>query len=185
MFVAKGAIWYTKSLNEYNYTVEGMTAGSKLVFTIGNHYSDKNLFTYLKIFDKYDKFRYPIVINNQVKFIDYSQMYTGNTAALHTLETRLDFNTTNTIINKIKYSDKNLNKYFILNKFKIKVVVIENEDVKIDILKRIILSDKAKQDIINTKDENDLNLLCGKYQIYPIKALKEIKSRLIYKAKLN
>ena len=41
-----------------------------------------------------------------------------------------------------------------------------------------------KKDIIyNSKTDEDIRLLCDKYKIYPIKAIKEIRNRLIYQHK--
>ena len=71
-----------------------------------------------------------------------------------------------------------------LFKFGINVYITENENVHINKAKKIILSKKAKEDIIyNSKTDEDIRLLCDKYKIYPMKAIKEIRNRLVYQHK--
>ena len=71
-----------------------------------------------------------------------------------------------------------------LYKFGIEIFVTPNEDVTITKSKKLTLSDKAKLDIINnSQTESDLAILCEKYQIYPIKAIREIRNRLVYQFK--
>ena len=73
-----------------------------------------------------------------------------------------------------------------IEKFGITVYITENEDVKLTKSNKIKLSKKAKEDIIyNSKTDEDIKILCEKYSIYPIKAIKEIRNRLIYQHKQN
>ena len=72
----------------------------------------------------------------------------------------------------------------LIHKFGIDIYVTENEDVHITDTKRIILSQKAKEDIIyNSTTKEDINTLCNRYQIYPEKTIREIKNRLVYQYK--
>jgi len=71
-------------------------------------------------------------------------------------------------------------------KFGINVYVTENEHVKVNSKKQIILTKEAKDDIIyNSQTDEQIRILCDKYKIYPLKAIKEIRNRLIYQHKQN
>lgn len=71
-----------------------------------------------------------------------------------------------------------------IHKFGIEVSVIENENVKITKSNRICLNDVAKMDILNNgTNEQKLTELCNKYKIFPTKALREIRNRLVYQYK--
>lgn len=71
-------------------------------------------------------------------------------------------------------------------KFGIDVYVTENEHVKVNSKKQIILTKEAKDDIIyNSQTDEQIRILCDKYKIYPLKAIKEIRNRLIYQHKQN
>lgn len=71
-----------------------------------------------------------------------------------------------------------------VHKFGIDVFITENENVKLSKTNKLILSDSAKDDIIyNSKTDEDIRILSDKYQIFPVKAIKEIRNRLIYKHK--
>ena len=83
--------------------------------------------------------------------------------------------------NKEENKSINNTKQEMIHKFGINVFVTQNKDVKLSKSKKLILSKKAKDDIIyNSKTDEDIRNLCDKYQIYPIKAIKEIKNRLVY-----
>lgn len=71
-----------------------------------------------------------------------------------------------------------------IHKFGIDVFITENDDVKISKSEKLILSNSAKQDIIyNSNTESDIRHLSDKYQIFPVKAIKEIRNRLVYRHK--
>lgn len=71
-----------------------------------------------------------------------------------------------------------------IHKFGIDILVKENSDVTITKSNRICLSESAKLDIVhNSKTDEDLKLLSDKYKIYPVKAIREIRNRLVYQYK--
>lgn len=71
-----------------------------------------------------------------------------------------------------------------LHKYGIDVYITENTNVHIDSNNKIILSDNAKEDFIyHGSTEEDRLKLCDKYLIYPEKAIREIRNRLIYRHK--
>ena len=69
-------------------------------------------------------------------------------------------------------------------KFGINIYVTENKNVHITNKGKLLLSEECKNDIIyNSKTDEDIFILCQKYHIFPIKAIKEIRNRLIYRHK--
>ena len=206
--IRKGSLWTVKSLNEYEEQYEGMTFGNTMVLILSAYYDaqiNKRIFTYLKISNvKKDDTKYiPAVINNKTKYIEIANLYTGDQRALDTYITQFSYNFLNDIITQVKdYFDlhkkkekeitrvkpkeekSNENGQQRIYKFGIDIYVTENEDVKISKTKKLILSNKAKEDIIyNSKTNEDIRILSNKYQIFPTKAIREIRNRLVYQHK--
>lgn len=206
--IRKGSLWTVKSLNEYEEQYEGMTFGNTMVLILSAYYDaqiNKRIFTYLKISNvKKDDTKYiPAVINNKTKYIEIANLYTGDQRALDTYITQFSYNFLNDIITQVKdYFDlhkkkekeitrvkpkeekSNENGQQRIYKFGIDIYVTENEDVKISKTKKLILSNKAKEDIIyNSKTNEDIRILSDKYQIFPTKAIREIRNRLVYQHK--
>lgn len=205
----KGAIWVTKSRNEFeNEFYEGMTFGPTWILILSAFLNENNnrKFTYLKIlnYKRPDKHYIEINIDSKPRYIEIDNIYTGEQKALNHLIYILDTDTINLIIEDIKnyYSltpikKSNINKEIInesnpdeesiqqrIFKFGINIFVTENEHVKISKTKKIILSKEAREDIIlNSQTDEDIRNLSDKYKIYPVKAIREIKNRLVYQHK--
>lgn len=203
--IRKGTIWSIKSLNEYDDYYEGMKYGSYKVLILSaytNQYNEK-IFTYLEIPNrKRDNKIYVDISSNKEQYsVELNTLMTGDQNALdHFIgsvsisdmnkvikEARNHFNLQNykedrkVTTKKIEDEDIPQQRLF---KFGINVYITENENVHINKAKKIILSKKAKEDIIyNSKTDEDIRLLCDKYKIYPMKAIKEIRNRLVYQHK--
>ena len=204
-YLKRGSIWSVKSLNEYDFSYEGMHNGSKdvLVLSFFTNIDGSEKYTYL-LTSKHkrpDKTYEEIIFNNNPLYIELDNLKTGDIKALDKYQGVLNL----TDLYKIIDSAKN---YFNLNKTRLKIVtekpkekieepftykihkwgidiyVIESNDIKIDDKKRLHLSTRMKEDIIyNSNTEEDIRILSDKYQIYPVKAIKELRSRLIYEHK--
>lgn len=200
--IRKGSIWTTKSLNQYeDLNYRGMRFGNKKVLIL-SAYTDINgnkIFTYLDIPDKKHNGYIYVNINKDKYYVEIDTIQTGDQRALEEFidnvsisdmnkvikEARQHFNLQNFKEDKkiIRKEEDEVYQQRIF-KFGIDVYVTENENVKIDKSKKIILSSKAKDDIIyNSKTDEDIRILCDKYKIYPIKAMKEIRNRLAYQHK--
>ena len=184
--IRKGTIWSIKSLNEYDDYYEGMKYGSYKVLILSaytNQYNEK-IFTYLEIPNRKrdNKIYVDISSNKELYSVELNTIMTGNQQALDNFIGSVSISDMNKVINK-KIEDEDIPQQRLF-KFGIDVYVTENENVHVNEAKKIILSKEAKEDIIyNSKTDEDIRLLCDKYKIYPIKAIKEIRNRLIYQHK--
>ena len=208
IYLKRGTIWSVKSINQYEQSYEGMSAGLCYVLILSVYIDQyqNHKFTYIKLKEndfKKEERDYISITDNENKdwFVDFNSLFTGDQRALELYKSSIDNNTFNIIIKEIK-NHFNLNiikeKQSIIKekefevpqqriyKFGIDVYVTENEHVTVNSKKQIILSKEAKDDIIyNSKTEDQIRILCDKYKIYPIKAIKEIRNRLIYQHKQN
>lgn len=204
--VKKGTIWTIKSLNEYEECYKGMKFGTYRVLIMSAFTTEdgSKIFTYLEIPNQKQSFNNYVEIkcNDRNYFVELNNIFTGDQRSLDCYIGRIDIDDSNKVIKAAKdyfnlhkqiALEDNITKQKIkedpeifqqrLFKYGIDVYVTENDNVKIK-NKRILLSNEAKQDIIyNSKTEDDYRILCDKYQIYPIKAMHEIRSRLIYQHK--
>lgn len=208
IYLKRGTIWSVKSINQYEQSYEGMSAGLCyiLILSVFIDQYQNHKFTYIKLKEndfKKEERDYISITDNENKdwFVDFNSLFTGDQRALELYKSSIDNNTFNIIIKEIK-NHFNLNiikeKQSVIKekefevpqqriyKFGIDVYVTENEHVTVNSKKQIILSKEAKDDIIyNSKTEDQIRILCDKYKIYPIKAIKEIRNRLIYQHKQN
>lgn len=208
IYLKRGTIWSVKSINQYEQCYEGMSAGLcyVLILSIFTDQYQNHKFTYIKLREndfKKEERDYISITDNENKdwFVDFNSLFTGDQRALELYKSSIDNNTFNIIIKEIK-NHFNLNmikeKRSIIKekefevpqqriyKFGIDVYVTENEHVKVNFKKQIILSKEAKDDIIyNSQTDDQIRILCDKYKIYPLKAIKEIRNRLIYQHKQN
>lgn len=208
IYLKRGTIWSVKSINQYEQSYEGMSAGLCYVLILSVYIDQyqNHKFTYIKLKEndfKKEERDYISITDNENKdwFVDFNSLFTGDQRALELYKSSIDNNTFNIIIKEIK-NHFNLNiikeKQSVIKekefevpqqriyKFGIDVYVTENEHVTVNSKKQIILSKEAKDDIIyNSKTEDQIRILCDKYKIYPIKAIKEIRNRLIYQHKQN
>lgn len=203
--IQPGSIWMVKSLNEFDKYYNGMSLGSSriLIISVFKHNNDSIKFTYIKL-SRYRK------KNNDVDymelrlkdtrfFLDLSELFQGTEEALDyhiynlqesnyitikdTIQSNFNIILNNTLDSR-KIINNSKNNQQRIHKFGIDIFVTENTDVKLTKNKKLILSNKAKQDIIyNSKTEEDIRILSDKYQIYPVKAIKEIRNRLVYQHK--
>lgn len=203
-----GSIWMVKSFNEYEEYYAGMSCGNSriLIISVFKDNNDTTKFTYVKLYKFKKKESKCNYININLKdtnfYIDIDNYYLGDVQALdyfiyninedqfkliiHLIEKTLNITINKSNIYKNEKTTKineNIHQETI-HKFGIDIYVTENEDVKLTKNKKLILSQKAKDDIIyNSKTLEDIRILCDKYQIYPIKAIKEIRNRLVYQHK--
>lgn len=207
----RGAIWYTKSINQYEWeNYRGMSLGPKLVFIINAFTNEfgKGRFTYFKL-NTSDLFEdgncIEVPINDRIYYMNIDEIYTGDQNALEEFVMKLsDEECEDVIIKARQYFNLSLKnkksklerqalkekKDFDSNaaeriyKFGMYIHVIPNTDVTVTDSKKLILSKKAKQDIINSSnDDEDIKELCHKYKIYPAAAIRQLKSRLVYQNK--
>lgn len=210
--IRSGSIWTVKSINELSEgdkIFEGMTYGTSYVLLLSAFTDIDNVkkFTYFKVHRTPIKYKtmLPIVINsNKTMYVELDQIQTGNQKSLESFIYRITLNQIQgiakaaksyfnlnidrkrlkTSINTEKVIKESLNRKIF--KFGIEVYVKESENVHIDNHNRIMLSNKARQDIIvNGIDDVHIEDLCYKYQIFPVKAIKEIRRRLVYQQKHN
>ena len=196
-----GTIWSVKSINQYDEIYEGMSNGTKdiLILSVFTDPFGKEKITYIKL-DKYKKPYKQLItfeINDKYYWFDTENLFTGDRRCLESYIAtvpKIQFNLILKYIRgyfnlenkepKIKESTKNEEDSSYqrrIYKFGIDVYVTENENVTVTENNKILLSDSAKEDIIyNSKTDEDLRILCDKYKIYPIKAIKEIRNRLSY-----
>lgn len=203
--IQPGSIWMVKSLNEFDKYYNGMSLGSSriLIISVFKHSNDSIKFTYVKL-SKYRKKDNNIdylelKLKDTKFFLDLSELFQGTEEALEyhiynlqesnylTIKDIIQSNfniTLNNTIDSRKIINNSKNNQQRIHKFGIDIFVTENTDVKLTKNKKLILSNKAKQDIIyNSKTEEDIRILSDKYQIYPVKAIKEIRNRLVYQHK--
>ena len=203
--IQPGSIWMVKSLNEFDKYYNGMSLGSSriLIISVFKHNNDSIKFTYIKL-SRYRKKDNDIdYMELRLKdtrfFLDLSELFQGTEEALDyhiynlqepnyitikdIIQSNFNIILNNTLDSK-KIINNSKNNQQRIHKFGIDIFVTENTDVKLTKNKKLILSNKAKQDIIyNSKTEEDIRILSDKYQIYPVKAIKEIRNRLVYQHK--
>lgn len=200
--IRKGTIWNVKSLNQYDYSFPGMKfcGGRVLILSAYTDIAGNKIFTYLDIHDRKKLDRIYIDIDKDKYSVELNTIQTGDQRALESFVSDVSFVDMNRVI-KAARDHFNLHNYKEdkrprktsdelevpqqrLYKFGIDVYVTENEHVYVNDAKKIILSAQAKQDIIyNSATDEDIQALCNKYKIYPMKAIREIKSRLVYQHK--
>ena len=205
VYLRRGTIWSVKSINQYDEIYEGMSAGLSyvLILSIFTDQYNNQKFTYLKVreydYKKTERFYIPIQIENKTWYVELDNLKTGDQRALELYEATVSNENLNNIVKSAKdHFNLNIKKerqpkieekeipQQRIYKFGIDVYVTENEHVSVNSKKQIILSKEAKDDIIyNSKTEDQIRVLCDKYKIYPIKAIKEIRNRLIYQHKQN
>lgn len=204
--IKSGSIWTVKSINELDETdtiYDGMTYGSSFVLILSafTDVNDIKKFTYLKVYKCKRKNRtmMQLTINNIIYYIELDELKTGDQRSLDKYIDKLDIIQIQNVVKAAKdYFNLNSKKkpntkqlpdntdepQQRIHKFGIDVLVTENENVKLDKNNKIKLSKSAKQDIIyNSKTDDDIKTLCYKYKIFPVKAMKEIKNRLVYQHK--
>ena len=200
--IRKGTIWNVKSLNQYDYNFPGMKfcGGRVLILSAYTDVNNNKIFTYLEVSDRKKADKYYIDINKDKFAVELNTIQTGDQRALESFVDNVSFLDMNKVIkaardhfNLHNYKEdkrprKNKEEQEIpqqrIFKFGIDVYVTENEHVHINDAKKILLSPEAKNDIIyNSKTDQDIEILCEKYKIYPVKAIKEIRNRLVYQHK--
>lgn len=205
VYLRRGTIWSVKSINQYDEIYEGMSAGLNyvLILSIFKDQYNNQKFTYLKVreydYKKTERFYIPIQIENKTWYVELDNLKTGDQRALELYEATVSNENLNNIIKSAKdYFNLNIKKekqpkieekeipQQRIYKFGIDVYVTENEHVSVNSKKQIILSKEAKNDIIyNSQTDEQIRTLCDKYKIYPLKAIKEIRNRLVYQHKQN
>lgn len=205
IYLRRGTIWSVKSINQYDEIYEGMSAGLSyvLILSIFTDQYNNQKFTYLKAreydYKKEERYYMPIQIESKTWYIELDNLKIGDQRALNSYETTVSNNDLNKIIKSAKeYFNLNIKKEKEIKveekeipqqriyKFGIDVYVTENEHVSVNSKKQIILSKEAKDDIIyNSQTDEQIRDLCDKYKIYPLKAIKEIRNRLVYQHKQN
>ena len=206
--IKSGSIWTVKSINELDYDeqpLQGMRfgIGYVLILSAFTDIDNTKKFTYLKVFTcrRKNKTMMQMDIKNKTYYIELDELKTGDQRSLDTFICKLDLVQTHNIVKaakdyfnlnstekrkntNIKHTDTQNTPKIKLHKFGIDVIVIESDDVKVDTKNRILLSPNAKQDIIHSLNtDQDITNLCNKYNIFPARAMKEIKTRLVYKYK--
>ena len=200
--IRTGTIWNVKSLNQYDYNFPGMKfcGGRVLILSAYTDVNNNKIFTYLEVSDRKKADKYYIDINKDKFAVELNTIQTGDQRALESFVDNVSFLDMNKVIkaardhfNLHNYKEdkrprKNKEEQEIpqqrIFKFGIEVYVTENEHVHINDAKKILLSPEAKNDIIyNSKTDQDIEILCEKYKIYPVKAIKEIRNRLVYQHK--
>lgn len=206
-----GTIWSVKSINEYDYRYAGMTCGVSYVLILSvfeDEYGNKR-FTYIRVSygDKSNVLTMQSSLNDKLLYITLEQLLTGDQRSLDKYIGTIKPKEYNNILkclrdyfnlnyekkSKLLESNTHINKKVKkdisdtgvqLHKYGMVIIVVPNEDVSIDDRNRILLSNKAKQDILNnTNCYQDLVEMSNKYQIYPDSAIRVIKSKLKYQAK--
>lgn len=201
----RGAIWSTKSINQYESNYIGMTAGSSLVLIL-NAFTDEfgnRKIVYFRISNVPPKLSLTqqIYVDKNIKYVILDNILTGQQESLESFITDLPMlemahitKTANTYFNLITKTKKpkfeiqkeefNNNCQRRIYKFGIDIYVTENDNVSVSESNKLILSESAKQDIIyNSKTEEDIRILCDKYMIYPAAAIRNIRNRLVYQHK--
>lgn len=207
--IKRGSIWSVKSYNQYEYeNYLGMSLNTSYVLILSYFVDNYNIhkFTYLKAtyFKKPNKLYTQIIFKGEPLYIDIESLHTGQQECLEFYKGCIDSSTVNNIVDLTKdyfnlKSEKPRNTFKKINtqntiisdnsqqkiyKFGIDIFVTPSDNVKITNTNRLKLSDRAKQDILkNSFDEEHIQYLCSKYKIYPTKAIKEIKNRLVYQYK--
>lgn len=200
----RGTVWTTKSINQYEICYDGMTCGSikVLLLSVYTDVTGNEIYTYLKVFDREKANRQctPITLNNKTVYVELHELLTGDQRSLEAFVGNVSIPDVNRVVEEAKthfnlYKEKEKKvkpvekidykscqqKIF---KFGIDIYVTESDDVKISKSKKLTLSQRCKNDIIyNSKTDEDIRILCDKYSIYPVKAIREIKNRLVYQHK--
>lgn len=205
IYLKRGTIWSVKSINQYEEHYEGMSAGNGyvLILSVFTDQYNNPKYTYLRVryTDYGERSFYKVKVNDEYMFVELDTLQTGDQRSLFSYigtisnddliniirETRQHFNLNIKRERIVKPKEKEIEiPQQRIYKFGIDVYVTENEHVSINSKKQIILSKEAKNDIIyNSKTEDQIRILCDKYKIYPLKAIKEIRNRLIYQHKQN
>lgn len=208
--IKRGSIWSVKSYNQYeNENYLGMSLNTSYVLILSYFLDSNNIhkFTYLKAtyFKKPNTLYTEITFKGEPLYIDIESLHTGQQECLEFYKGYIDYDTVNTIVDLTKdyfhlkhekptitsYKQKNVQANIPQNnlqqkiyKFGINIFVTPSNDVKITNSNRIILSKTAKMDILNNSaTQEQIQHLCNKYKIYPTKAIREIKNRLVYQYK--
>ena len=205
IYLKRGNIWSVKSINQYEQHYEGMSAGSCYVLILSAYKDqfDEYKFTYLKVRENNygNRSYHRIKVKDNYMYVELDTLQTGDQRALESYKSSISNDDLNDIIkaakdhfnlnikrekiNKSKEIEKEIPQQRIY-KFGIDVYVTENEHVHISPKKQILLSKEAKDDIIyNSKTDEQIRILCDKYKIYPLKAIKELRNRLVYQHKQN
>lgn len=205
IYLERGTVWSVKSINQYEEHYEGMSAGSGYVLILSAFTDEfqRQKFTYLKVkpIQYGERSFYRIKVNDNYMYVELDTLHTGDQRSLNNYIATISIEDLNNVINAAKnHFNLNIKKERIIKpkkeeieipqqriyKFGINVYVTENENVKVNSKKQIILSKEAKDDIIyNSKTDDQIRILCDKYKIYPLKAIKEIRNRLVYQHKQN
>lgn len=197
--VRKSAIWTVKSINEYDEYYKGMSCGTSQVLIVSSYLDADGVrkFTYLKVFDTplANWYYMKVKLKDKIKYVRIDELQTGDQRCLETYLGYINFNDFINIVNVAKEKSTYINKKYEeqpkvetkqqkIHKFGIDVYVTENDYVHISEKGKLILSKEAKEDIIyNSSTDEEVRDLCSKYQIYPVKAIKEIRNRLVYQHK--
>lgn len=205
IYLKRGTIWSVKSINQYDEHYDGMSAGLGFVLILSiftDEYKNQK-FTYLKVKQcKYgERSYYQVKVNDEYMYVELDNLQTGDQRSLQNYKATLSFEDLNNVIKAAKdHFDLNIKREKTtrpkekeieipqqrIYKFGIDVYVTENEHVSVNSKKQIILSKEAKNDIIyNSQTDEQIRILCDKYKIYPLKAIKEIRNRLVYQHKQN
>lgn len=203
IYLKRGTIWSVKSINQYDERYEGMCAGNCQVLILSAYTDQFNnpKYTYLKVkqTEYGERSYYRIKVNKEYLYVELDNLHTGDQRSLCSYQGTISHEDLNNVIKAAKdHFNLNIKKERTVKpkekeieipqqriyKFGINVYVTENEHVKVNSKKQIILSKEAKDDIIyNSKTDDQIRVLCDKYKIYPLKAIKEIRNRLIYQHK--
>ena len=196
----QGTIWALKSMNSYDEHYEGMAFGEIYVLILSVYTDENNIekFTYLKLdkIIKNDFYTYEEIQTDEGKFfINFNYINTGDRRSLERYITCLDKITIHNILNTIKthYSFLNVKKekdiikttnvnkpkfeknLITTHKYNTVVQFIESEHIQLK-KDRFKFSQEFKNDVVNM-DPKQISI---KYNIFPLRAIKIIKSKLIY-----
>lgn len=191
--IRKGSIWTTKSTNEFDYQFDGMTCGTSQVLIL-SYFVDPtgiNRVSFLRVYNAPILNYYFVKVNvrGNIKYVKIEPVQYGDARCLDSYQSSINYDDLMLVIKAAKSLEqpqkvekkKEESKQQTIHKFGIDIYATENENVHITESGKLLLSKEAKEDIIyNSTTEKELLTLCDKYQIYPIKALREIRNRLKY-----
>lgn len=174
-----------------------MTGGVSQVLVLSAYLDIDGIrrFTYLRVFNTpvLDYIYVKVKIKGNIKYVRIEDLQRGDQRCLDKYIGSIEYSDYISLVDicKNKRGLIDTNKQIIkkntqkkIHKFGIDIYATENENVHITENGRLILSKEAKEDIIyNSSTDDEIRSLSEKYQIFPIKAIKEIRNRLVYQHK--
>lgn len=208
-----GSIWTTKSLNQYEYeNYKGMSFGTKNILILSTYIDVSGIekFTYLELERRYQESEFntylEITIDTSLYYINFNNIYTGDKRALDTFVCNIDkyyekevfdmlglhFNffrkknkkeETKIVIEKEQEKEvvkKPKQKTQTIHKYGIDITFIPSKHISLLPNGKFSFSDNFNKDILSSKEPGELSI---KYNIFPEKAIREIRNRKKYSNK--